>query len=60
MLKEKHLMDVYKALGLKWGDDPFSRITRMRESIHPDTLKQILHDSENQPSQFGTVPAPGA
>ena len=27
--KEQHLLDVYKSLGVKWGDDPFVRIDRI-------------------------------
>ena len=28
--KERHLLDVYKSLGLKWGDDPFCVIEKLQ------------------------------
>lgn len=29
--KEAHLFDVYEALGIKWGDDPFKVIEKLRQ-----------------------------
>ena len=30
--KAAHMMDLYEALGVKWGDDPFSAIAKLREA----------------------------
>jgi hypothetical protein len=43
---EAHLMDVYKALGVRWGDDPFAVIDHLKESdelwteAHNETIVQ--------------------
>lgn len=32
-LKERHLLDVYDFLGLKWGDDPFQAIKVLHDKL---------------------------
>lgn len=47
--KEQHLMDVYDSLGLKWGDDPFPLIDRLRsagskEPVFPKDWPGLCYD----------------
>lgn len=57
---EVHLMDVYSALGIKWGDDPFTVIAQLSEqgkeierlrAIMPTTTREF----ETQFAQQGKV-----
>ena len=42
--KAAHMMDLYEALGVKWGDDPFSAIAKLREA-HPEQEPKKIPES---------------
>lgn len=43
-VKHQHLLDIYAALGITWGGDPFARIAELRK-LHGAKLQANTYDS---------------
>jgi hypothetical protein len=60
--KAAHMLDLYDTLGVRWGDDPFTVIAKMRQQyeraqpgheyydirFHPSRWTQEMHDAWHQ------------
>ena len=53
--KEVHLYDVYDALGIKWGDDPFSAINKLKDSEPKGVEREKLLEITEQVYRLGTI-----
>ncbi len=50
--KTNHLLDVYNALGLEWGDDPFVHIDALLRTSDSASLRAVINERYQQRLRF--------